>query len=243
MSRQAVVLERIRMDLVGRSTIFAVDLQITDGEWLLLVGPSGSGKSLILELAAGLVTPDEGRVLLFGKSWADGSEDQRTALRLQVGTALQRPGLLSNMTLFNNVALPLRYHRSALTNRDIEETVNNHLDRLGLLSAKNRFPAEATAGELRRAAIARAMVMDPRLLLLDDPAEGLDVDMTGRLCRYLEEVRAGRPLAIMMTLRCWSPLGEGADRVVALRDGHIVMDGSPSALREAADAEIKRYLT
>jgi ABC-type transporter Mla maintaining outer membrane lipid asymmetry ATPase subunit MlaF len=242
MSSEAMVLEQVRMEMAGSLRQFEVDLRVRDGEWIVVAGPSGSGKSLLLELAAGLVAPDVGRVLLFGRSWTEGSEEEQTALRVRVGTVLQRPGLLSNMTVFNNVALPLRYHRLALSAREIEQIVDRQLERLALSPARDRFPAQLTAGELRRAAIARAIVIDPDLVLLDDPIEGLDVDMIVRLRAQLDEVRAKRPFTVMMTLRCWSPLAEGADRIVALRDGRIALDGPPGAVKEAADPEMKRYL-
>ena len=190
MSAEAVRLERVRAAMAGRSVSLALDLRVATGEWVVLIGPSGSGKSLILELAAGLVLPDEGRVSVLGREWSAPTDDHQTSLRLRIGAVLQPPGLLSNMTVFNNVALPLRYHRFALSDREREQIVATHLDHMALLPLRDRFPAELNPGEIRRAAIARAMVLDPDVLLLDDPVDGLDIDMVLRLRRYLEESRA-----------------------------------------------------
>lgn len=183
-----------------------------------------------------------GGVLVLGKSWTAGSEEQLTALRLRVGAALQPPGLLSNMTLFNNVALPLRYHRSSWTAADIERTVTKHLERMDLVSARDRFPAQLNVGEIRRAAIVRALVSDPDVLLLDDPVEGLDVELLSTVRSYLEKARAAKPLAVLMTLRAWSSLAEAADRVTAVRDGRIVLDGPIETVRAAADPDLRRYV-
>ncbi len=242
MSGGAVVFERVRAALSDRPFSLELDWRVGAGEWVAVVGPSGAGKSVILGLAAGLLEPDEGRVLVLGKAWTDGSEAQLTALRVRVGAALQPPGLLSNMTLFNNVALPLRYHRSSSSALDIDRTVTAHLDRMELLSAKDRFPAQLNVGEIRRAAIVRALVPEPDVLLLDDPVDGLDVDLLGKLRSYLETAREAKPLAVLMTLRAWSPLAECADRVAAVRDGRIVLDGPVAQVRAAADPDLRRYL-
>jgi ABC-type transporter Mla maintaining outer membrane lipid asymmetry ATPase subunit MlaF len=101
-------------------------------EFVALVGPSRSGKSLVIELAAGLVRPEAGRVVLLGHEWNDTSESEQTPVRLRVGTVLQQPGLLSNMTLFHNVLLPLRYHHGAMPERSREQAVMAQLERLGL---------------------------------------------------------------------------------------------------------------
>lgn len=160
----------------------------------------------------------------------------------KVGVVLQQPGLLSNMTLFNNVLLPLRYHRSAMPDRHREQVVMGELERLGLASLRDRFPAELNQGEARRGAIARALILEPEVLLLDDPVAGLDADMVLGLKSSIDERRAQRPLTVLAALRSCSPFVDAADRLIVLRDGHVEADGTRDTVRDLAPEALRRYV-
>lgn len=242
MSEAALVLEQVRTPMFGSPHHLEVDLRIAAGEFVALVGPSRSGKSLIIELAAGLVSPEAGRVVLLGHEWSGGSESEYNPVRIRVGTVLEQPGLLSNMTLFNNVLLPLRYHRGALSDRSREHAVMAQLERLSLTPMRDRFPAELSHGEVRRGAIARACMLDPEVLLLDDPVAGVDAEMQLVLKAYVEERRADHLLTVVVALRAWSPFIEGADRLVALHDGRVKADGPRDAVAEVVPEALRRYV-
>lgn len=242
MSEAALVLEQVRTPMSGSSHHLEVDLRIASGEFVALVGPSRSGKSLIIALAAGLVSPEAGRVVLLGHEWSEASASEPSHVRLRVGTVLEQPGLLSNMTLFNNVLLPLRYHRGAMSDRSREHAVMAQLERLGLMPVRDRFPAELNHGEVRRGAIARACMLDPEVLLLDDPVAGVDAEMLLVLRAYVEARRADHPLTVVVAMRAWSPFIEGADRLVVLRDGRVEADGPRDAVAEVVPAALRRYV-
>lgn len=242
MSDAVLILEQVRTPMLGAPYQLDVDIQVHAGEFVALMGPSRSGKSLIVELAAGLVSPQMGRVILLGYEWTADVNEEPTAVRLRLGTVLQQPGLLSNMTLFNNVALPLRYHRGSMSERDRERAVLAQLEQLGLVSMRDRFPADLNQGEVRRGAIARALMLDPDVLLLDDPLAGLDVDMALTLKTCVEEQQKTRTLTVVAALRSYSPLVEGADRFVLLRDGRVEADGPRAALFETVVPTLRQYL-
>lgn len=242
MKQAALLLEQVRMPMPGTLHRLEVDLRIDAGEFVALVGPSRSGKSLIVELAAGLVAPEAGRVVLLGHEWVEESADGYSPVRLRLGTVLQQPGLLSNMTLFNNVALPLRYHRTSMTEGDREQVVMMQLERLGLAPMRDRFPAELNQGEVRRGAIARAMVLDPEVLLLDDPTAGLDAQMVPVLTAYVKEQRTLRPLTVIAALRSFSPFVEEAGRFVLLRDGRVEAEGARDALAGSVASTFRMYV-
>jgi phospholipid/cholesterol/gamma-HCH transport system ATP-binding protein len=237
----AVELSDVRVEAQGRSSEAGMTLSVETGEFLALVGPARSGKSLILKLCAGLLAPAEGSIRILGCDLAELSDEELIELRLRVGIVLQPPGLLSNMTVFNNVALPLRYHRG-LTDEEIRPLVMAILEALGIASLDNRFPAELNPGEARCAAIARALILDQELVLLDQPTDGMDADMARRLCRLFADHRHGRPLTILATLHAFSPLLESADRVAFMRDGRIEAIGSHAALLAKAGTGMKDYL-
>lgn len=237
----AVELAEVVIELEGEGRSSRLSLAVESGEFLVLLGPNRSGKSLILELCAGLVTPQAGAVRVFGYDWADLTDAEAMELRLHIGTVLQQPGLLSNMTLFNNVALPLRYHRADLSEQDIRRTVMAHLDSLGIARVSERFPAQLNPGEIRCAAIARAMILDQELLLLDDPVAGLDADMVIRLVQHLAVYRDRRSLTIVATLRAPSPFMDLANRVALVRGGRIDAIGPRAALAQLAGAGMEAY--
>lgn len=242
MSEATLVFEQVRTPMSGSPHHLEADLSIAAGKFVAVVGPSRSGKSLIVELAAGLVRPESGRVMLLGQDWSHATEREETPLRIRVGTVLQQPGLLSNMTVFNNVLLPLRYHRGALSDRDRAQVVMAELAQLGLSAIRDRFPAELNHGEVRRAAIARALILDPEVLLLDDPVAGLDAELVVLLKRYLEARRARQALTIVAALRASSPFMEGVDRLLVLRDGRVVADGAREAVLVAVPDTLRMYV-
>ena len=229
------------VELNGEALTAHIALTVNPGEFVILLGPTRAGKSLILELCAGLVQPQRGRVRVLGEEWADLPDEARMKLRMRIGTVLQLPGLLSNMTLFNNVALPLRYHRSTLSDRDVDRVVMGHLEALGLAQLRDRFPAQLNPGEIRCAAIARAMVLDQELLLLDDPLGGLDAGMVRRLGEHFANRRQRGPVTVLATMRSYSPFLELADRVAVVRRGQIEAIGPRSVIAQHGGAEMSAY--
>ena len=242
MNEAALILEQIRLPMLGVSYQLEVDLRFRAGEFVALVGPSRSGKSVIIELAAGLVSPQEGRVILLGYEWKVGVNEEPSSIRLRLGTVLQQPGLLSNMTLFNNVALPLRYHDASMSERDRERVVMAQLEKLRLVPMRDRFPAELNQGEVRRGAIARALMLDPDVLLLDDPVAGLDAETVLTVTAYVEERRRARPLTDIEALWSYSSFIQESHHLLLLRNGRVEADGPPAALAETVVPTLKRYL-
>ncbi|MEW6544357.1 MAG: ATP-binding cassette domain-containing protein [Nitrospirota bacterium] len=237
----AIELSDVSVGLADQEGQASLTLAVEPGEFLAVVGPNRSGKSLILKLCAGLVEPEAGTVRILGLDLAGLDEEALADLRRRVGVVLQQPGLLSNMTVYNNVALPLRYHRG-LKDHELEPLVMEKLDWLGLSALRNRFPAELNQGEARCAAIARALVLDPELLLLDSPTDGLDAAELGALAGFLTEARRARSLTVLATLHVFSSLLQITDRVALVRHGRVESIGRHGEVLAQAAPEMRAYL-
>jgi phospholipid/cholesterol/gamma-HCH transport system ATP-binding protein len=161
-----------------------INLQIPEGALAVVLGPSGTGKSVLIRHVIGLMKPDEGTVLVHGRSLSDMSRSEVLALRRDVGIMFQDGALFSSMDVFDNVAFPLRQHTD-LGERDVRELVMHHLSAVGLADAADRFPPELSGGMKKRAGLARSLVLEPGIVLCDEPDSGLDPVRTALLGELL----------------------------------------------------------
>jgi putative ABC transport system ATP-binding protein len=202
------------------AALSGVSLEVTEGEFVSVMGQSGSGKSTLLNLIGGLDTPTTGRVIVAGHDLSRLSDDARSDLRLRsIGFVFQSFNLLPSFTVEENVAWPLRF--LSLSRRGARERAASALDRVGLESkARNRRPAELAAGEQQRVAIARALVTEPQLLLADEPTGNLDSRTGQAILDLLWTLNADRNLTIILVTHSMFASTFG-HRTVELRDGRI----------------------
>lgn len=237
----AIELDHVQVGMDSESWHVDFTLAVMPGEFLLLVGPGRSGKGLLLKLCAGLVRPDEGTVRVLDQDLGELDEEGLAGLRRRIGVVLPQPGLRSNMTLYTNVCLPLVYHQG-IDEEELRPRVMPILEALGLKALEKRFPAQLTAGEARLAALARALIVDQELLLLDEVMGGLDAEMVQRVDRVLAEHRRTRDVTVLATLHNPSPLLARADRIAFVRQGRIEAVGSYADMAARADPALQVYL-
>jgi ABC-type transporter Mla maintaining outer membrane lipid asymmetry ATPase subunit MlaF len=237
----AVELNNVQVGMDGEEWRVDFTLAIRPGEFVLLVGPGRSGKGLLLKLCAGLVVPEQGTVRVLDRDLATLDDEGLSELRQRIGVVLQQPGLRSNMTLYTNVCLPMVYHQG-IDEEELRPRVMPVLEELGLVPLQSRFPAQLTQGEARCAALARALVMDQELLLLDEVMAGLDAEMVARVDRVLTAYRRTHAVTILATLHNPSPLLEHADRIVFIRQGRVEAVGSYAEMAKTSDEVLRVYL-
>ena len=209
----------------GHATVVAlsqVSLRLLPGEMVALVGPSGCGKSTTLNLLSGVDTPDEGEVVVCGVDLRRAGEEELTLLRRRrIGIVFQAFHLVPQLTVEENVALPL-----ALDGRRDDARVQDLLQRVGLAHRRRHFPAELSGGEQQRAAVARALVHRPRLVLADEPTGNLDSASGVVVLQLLDELRRREGAALLLATHD-QRLAVAADRVLAMHDGRIVAAPRP----------------
>ena len=202
-----------------------LDVRVRQGERVALVGPSGSGKSSLIAVAAGLEQPSGGRVRLFGQDLASLDEDRRARLRRgRVSLVFQAFHLLPNMTAEENVAAPLEIDGK----RDATATAGIWLERVGLSGRARHYPHQLSGGEQQRVALARALAPRPALLFADEPTGNLDAANAGHVADLMFDLVAETGAALVLVTHD-EALAARADRAVRLRDGRVAQEGRKPA--------------
>ena len=218
----------------GSDTVLAgLDLDLAAGDRLLLVSLSGGGKTTILRLALGLRQPQSGHVRIDGRSLAEMDYDELQAFRRGTGYLLESHALMVNQRIFDNLALPLRYHH-ALGEDEIRRRVMGILEALDLASHAQEFPATLSMAELRQAAFARALVVEPGLLVMDDPFLGISPQALRRMQTLLSELRERRPCTLLWASQTVAHTTGLVDRIAVLKDGKIVKDAKVEEFTKTA---------
>ena len=227
----------------GRTILQDIDFTVHTGEVLAIVGPSGCGKSTLLRHLVGLQRPLSGQVLLQGQDLHTGDEDTLAALRRRFGVMFQAGALWSSMTVGENLLLPLRLFTS-LTPAQREERAREKLTLVGLQEGFDLIPAQLSGGMRKRAALARALALDPPLLFLDEPGSGLDPLNAARLDELVLELRHHRGRTVVMVTHDIASVFTVADRVLYLDDQLMTMTalGTPQDLLLQGPAAVRRFL-
>lgn len=210
-----------------------VDLAVRRGELVVIAGQSGCGKSTLLKGAIGLLRPSAGAIHLLGHELAGLDEDRLNRVRGRVGLLFQGGALLNSLTVSENVALPLGQHAQHLPSGVSEHLVRMKLAQVGLEAAWHKLPSELSGGMRKRVALARAMVMDPDLLLCDEPSAGLDPVTAAALDRLLLDMRDAMGTTLVVVTHELQSIEAIADRVVMVAGGRLAFDGSLDQARQS----------
>jgi phospholipid/cholesterol/gamma-HCH transport system ATP-binding protein len=236
----AVRLRDVRLDRGARTILHDIALDVPRGSITAVLGPSGCGKSTLLSALTGELAPAAGTVEVLGQA----VPQQRRALlelRKGIGMLLQNNGLLTDLTVAENVALPLRTH-TALPRPVLERLVEMKLHAVGLRAAGGLYPRELSGGMARRVALARALALDPPLMLYDEPLTGLDPIASGVIMSLIARLNASLGLTSLIVTHHVHETLPIADRAVVIADGRIVFDGTPAALEASDNPLVRQFL-
>ena len=223
----------------GRRSIFSgLDIQARRGRITAFMGPSGTGKTTLLRLITGQVAPREGSIHVFGEDVARLPQRDLYALRRRMGMLFQNGALLTDLSVFENVAFPLREH-ARLPESLVRHVVLTKLHAVGLRGAANLMPAELSGGMARRVALARAIVMDPEILIYDEPFVGLDPISMGVIVRLIRQMNEALGITSIVVSHDVEELAAIAHDSYLLSQGKVVASGTPAELR-ASNLEVVR---
>jgi len=236
----AVQMAGVRLDRSGRTILSNIDLSIPRGQIVAVLGPSGCGKSTLFAALTGELVPASGTVELFGQP----VPQARRALleyRKQLGVLLQGNGLLTDLTAAENIALPLRTH-TRLADAEIDRLVEQKLNAVGLGKAGHLYPRELSGGMARRVALARAIALDPPLMLCDEPLSGLDPIATGMIVNLISQLNRTLGLTSLIITHHVRETLPIADSVLFIANGGIMFSGTPKALHASPDPLVQQFL-
>jgi phospholipid/cholesterol/gamma-HCH transport system ATP-binding protein len=218
-----------------------VNMGIPESEITMIMGPSGTGKSVFLRHVVGLMFPDSGDIKVAGHSVPKLSTEGLLELRRNVGMLFQDGALFSSMSLYDNVAFPLRQHTNK-SEKEINDVVYDRLKEVGLAGADKKFPSELSGGMKKRAGFARALVLEPKILLFDEPDSGLDPVRTALLSQLIKEISNRYDCTSIIISHDVNVVRGVADNLAVLYDGKCVAFGSQREIKENPDPFIQQFL-
>ena len=227
-----------------------VSFAIQSGETVAVIGESGCGKSVTLKLMIALIAPSAGEVYLDGRPHHERTERELTKERLRFGYVFQGAALFDSMTVGENIAFPLRQN-TRLTESQIQNNVADRLNEVGLpVSTARKKPAELSGGMKKRVGLARALALEPEIMLYDEPTTGLDPIMTDVINSLIAQTRERRPLTSIVVTHEMSTVGRTCDRVIMLHplprldsdENQIVFDGSPTEAFSSREPRVQHFV-
>jgi phospholipid/cholesterol/gamma-HCH transport system ATP-binding protein len=231
----------LRVKYGDREVLHGISFDVHRNETMVILGGSGSGKSTLLRTMVGLEQPSGGEIWLKGKDVCRMSENERDEIRRRIGMSFQGGALFGSMSVGENVALPLREH-TELEESTIEIILRMKLEQVGLAGFENYMPAELSGGMKKRAAVARALAMDPEILFFDEPSAGLDPIIAAGIDNLIVKLKKAFRMTIVVVTHELASAFLIADRMVLIDKGNIVAIGTREELRASTHPRVRQFL-
>ncbi len=242
MPKSAIQVDGVTKIFGGRTVLDAIKLQVYEGETLVILGGSGSGKSTLLRLMIGNIPTDGGDIIVHsGKSIRQMNDDELDEYRKSIGVLFQSGALFNSMSVADNVALPLREHTD-LPEETIEIMVKIKLEQVDLREHADKMPAQLSGGMKKRAGLARAISLDPRILFYDEPSAGLDPVTSAEIDQLIIDLNRKLGVTSVVVTHEMDSAFRIADRMVLLDRGKFIVSGTPDEMRDSTDPLVKQFV-
>jgi phospholipid/cholesterol/gamma-HCH transport system ATP-binding protein len=226
----------------GQTVLHGISLNVRRGETLAVLGRSGTGKSVLLRIVIGLEKPDSGSVRIHGHNVVGLVLDQLGEIRKKMGFLFQHAALYDSLTVEQNVAFPLEHHRKQMTAAERSERVEGLLAEVGMEGTLKKMPSDISGGMQKRVGLARALALDPDILLLDEPTAGLDPISAGEIDDLILKLQAEHQVASIVVTHDLHSAETIADRLALLNEGRVVIEGSFEELKNSDIELVREFL-
>ena len=237
-----VAIAEVHKSFGVHNVLNGITLNVSRGETLAVLGRSGTGKSVLLRLIIGLDQPDSGSIRIGGQDLAGLSMDQLGGIRKKMGFLFQHAALYDSLTVAENVAFPLRHHRKDMSKSERCDRVRHLLDEVGLPEASKKMPSDISGGMQKRVGLARALALDPEILLLDEPTAGLDPISSREIDELTLKLQREHQMASIVVTHDLFSARTIANRLALLDQGNVLIEGSFEDLRQSEIGFVREFL-
>jgi len=241
-SAQAIAVEDLHKSFGSQKVLNGVNLTVQRGETLAVLGRSGTGKSVLLRLIIGLEKPDSGSVRIHGQEIAGLGLDQLGEIRMKMGFLFQHAALYDSLTVQQNVAFPLEHHKQEMSKSEQSDRVRQLLAEVGMEGHLEKMPSDISGGMQKRVGLARALALEPDILLLDEPTAGLDPISAGEIDDLVLKLQAEHHMASIVVTHDLHSAKTIADRLALLNEGNVAIEGSFEELQKSDIAFVREFL-
>jgi phospholipid/cholesterol/gamma-HCH transport system ATP-binding protein len=239
--RVVASIRHLKKSFGDRDVLKDVNLDLYESENLVILGRSGTGKSVLIKCMVGLIKPDSGKIEILGKEVFTLNSQELNELRLQIGFSFQGSALYDSMTIRENLEFPLKRNLKIFDRKKLNELVITALEDVGLAHTINQMPAELSGGMKKRVGIARTLILKPKIMLYDEPTSGLDPITSMEINDLILSVREKYKTSSIIITHDISSAKHTADRIVALIDGHNKIEGTFEELGQSTDPDLEPF--
>jgi phospholipid/cholesterol/gamma-HCH transport system ATP-binding protein len=236
-----IVIKGLKKSYGDHEVLRGVDLHVNKGENLVILGKSGTGKSVLIKCLVGLEWPDEGEINVFGKDLATLNYGELNESRIRTGFLFQNAALYDSMTVKENLLFPLRQHKKEMNREKKETLVMEMLDNVGLVEAMDQLPSRLSGGQSKRIGLARTLILRPELMLYDEPTTGLDTGTGKEISELMIQMKKKYNISSITITHDMTCAKMTADRIIMLREGVVVAEGTYEQLERSEDEWIKSF--
>jgi phospholipid/cholesterol/gamma-HCH transport system ATP-binding protein len=236
-----ITIKGLRKAFKDHEVLRGVDLKVNKGENLVVLGKSGSGKSVLIKCLVGLEWPDEGEINIFGKDLMTLTYPELNEVRLRTGFLFQNAALYDSMTVRENLAFPLRQHKKDMTKEKKGSLILEMLENVGLEDSIDQMPSKLSGGQSKRIGLARTLILRPELMLYDEPTTGLDTGTAKEISELMIKMKKKYNISSITITHDMPCAKMTADRIIMMREGVVVAEGTYEELEKSDDEWIKSF--
>ena len=239
--KQVIEIANLKKSFGHQEVLKDVSLKLLNGENLVVLGKSGSGKSVLIKCIVGLLKSDGGTIRVFGDNVNELNSDGMSGLRKKIGFLFQSGALYDSMTVKENLEFPLQRIRMDLTKKEMDEKILEALENVGLADALNKMPSQLSGGMRKRISLARTIVVDPKIMLYDEPTTGLDPVTSDEISALINDVQKRYKTSSIIITHDIECARYTANRLIMLKDGEVYQEGQLEEFEKSSDPLIKSF--